>query len=102
MLKYQTTFELVMIIPSPVLSYYGLPALPIICKISYGDNSTHLPFSGLYICVPLMITVWAGKFTPHAKVAVEIRSCKCLSANRSSTSVLSFQLRPAWWMPTPN
>jgi hypothetical protein len=54
------------------LSYCGLPARPIICNISSGDNSTQDPFSGEYICVPFSITVCAGKFTPHASVAVDI------------------------------
>jgi len=52
-------------------------------------SSTHLPFSGLYICVPLMITVWAGKFTPQASVEVDTRTWICLSANKSSTNVRS-------------
>jgi len=61
----------VIMIPSPFVSYFGLPALPIIYNISYGDNSTHFPYSELYIYVPLIITVCAGKFTPQAKVEVD-------------------------------
>jgi hypothetical protein len=60
-----------MIIPSPFVSNLGLPALPIIYNISYGLNSTHLLYSGEYTYVPFIITVCAGKFTPHARVAVE-------------------------------
>jgi hypothetical protein len=60
-----------MIIPSPFVSNLGLPALPIIYNISYGLNSTHLLYSGEYTYVPFNITVCAGKFTPHARVAVE-------------------------------
>lgn len=32
------------------------------------------PFSGLYTSVPLMITVCAGRLTPHARVAVQTRT----------------------------
>jgi len=42
-----------------------------------------------------MITVWAGRLTPHARVAVLTNNCKCLSLNRSSTVVLSNLLNPA-------
>lgn len=70
-----------MIIPSPSVSKCGLPALPNICIISCKLTSTHLPYSGEYTWVPLIITVWAGRFTPHAKVAVETKIFKCLSAN---------------------
>jgi hypothetical protein len=30
----------------------------------------------LYTCVPLMMTVWAGRFTPHASVAVDTSTYK--------------------------
>ena len=33
-------------IPSPLVSIPGLPALPMIYKISYALNSIHLPYSG--------------------------------------------------------
>jgi hypothetical protein len=87
--------------PSPNLSYYGLPALPIIYSMSYGLSSTHLPYSGLYIYVPLMITVCAGRFTPQASVAVDTNTLIWLSAYNYSTSNLSFLSRPALWMPIP-
>lgn len=41
------------------------------CKMSRAPSSVHLPFSGLYTCVPLMMTVCAGKLTPQANVAVD-------------------------------
>ena len=46
-------------------------------------------------CVPLIITVCAGKLTPQANVAVETKTWMCLSAKRSSTSVLSTLVMPA-------
>ena len=49
----------------------------------------------------LIITVCAGKLTPHAKVAVEIKIPICFSANKSSTNHQSFQFKPAWWIPKP-
>ena len=61
--------------PSPKESYWGRPALPNICITSNGESSPHAPKTGLYTCVPLMITVWAGKFTPQASVAVETKTC---------------------------
>ena len=44
------------------------------CMTSKAPSSVHRPFSGLYTCVPLMMTVWAGKLTPQARVAVETRT----------------------------
>ena len=49
----------------------GRPARPSICITSIIESSVHLPFSGSYTCVPLMITVCAGRLTPQARVAVE-------------------------------
>lgn len=46
------------------------------CNTSNAPNSTQRPFSGLYTCVPFMMTVCAGKFTPHANVAVDTRTCQ--------------------------
>ena len=69
--------------------------------MSSGDNSVHRPFSGLYTCVPLMMTVCAGRFTPHASVAVDTSTCTWPPANRSSTSLRSARAMPAWWMAKP-
>ena len=90
-----------MMMPSPNVSNCGRPARPIICITSWKLNSSQPPFSGLYICVPLMITVCAGRFTPHASVAVLTSTCTCPSAKSSSTSVRSARLIPAWWMANP-
>lgn len=68
---------------------------------SIGDSSSHAAFSGLYTWVPLMMTVWAGRLTPHASVAVDTSTCTWPSANRSSTRVLSDRAMPAWWMAKP-
>lgn len=72
---YGTEAVLVMMMPSPYLSYCGRPARPIICITSSGDNSVHAPFSGLYISVPFKMTVCAGRLTPHASVAVDTNTC---------------------------
>ena len=53
------------------MSYWGLPARPNICITSRGLSSCQLPLAGLYTWVPLIMTVCAGRFTPHAKVAVD-------------------------------
>lgn len=45
--------------------------------------------------VPLMMTVWAGRLTPQARVAVDTSTWMCLSANSSSTRVLSTLFIPA-------
>ena len=37
-------------IPSPLVSYWGLPARPNIWRTSRGPSSTQRPFSGLYTC----------------------------------------------------
>jgi hypothetical protein len=55
------------------------------CNTSNAPNSTQRPFSGLYTCVPFMMTVCAGKFTPQAKVAVDTRTCQI----RTITSIYS-------------
>lgn len=44
------------------------------CRISSAPSSVQRPFSGLYTWVPLMMTVWAGRFTPQARVAVETKT----------------------------
>ena len=49
-----------------------------------------------------MMTVCAGKFTPQAKVAVDTKIFKCLSANNSYTKSLSGLDKPAWWIPIPS
>ena len=33
-----------------------------------------LPYTPTPTCVPFMMTVWAGRFTPHASVAVQTRT----------------------------
>lgn len=43
------------------------------------------PFSGLYTSVPLMITVCAGRLTPHARVAVHTRTYICMHARTRRT-----------------
>jgi len=48
-----------------------------------------------------MITVWAGRFTPHAKVEVETKTWMWRSANKSSTRVRSTRFIPAWWIANP-
>ena len=48
-----------------------------------------------------MITVCAGRLTPHASVAVEHSTWTWRSAKRSSTSVRSARARPAWWIAKP-
>ena len=48
-----------------------------------------------------MITVWAGKFTPQARVDVETKTWIWRSANKSSTKVRSTLFNPAWWTPNP-
>ena len=90
-----------MMIPTPNWSNCGLPALPSICITSSWLSSSHLARVGLYTSVPLITTVWAGRFTPHARVAVETKTWRCPSEKRSSTRVLSDLLRPAWWTPMP-
>ena len=42
--------------------------------MSSAPSSVQRPFSGLYTWVPLMMTVWAGRFTPQARVAVETKT----------------------------
>ena len=74
----------VMMMPSPWESYWGRPARPNICMTSSGDSSPQAPFSGLYTWVPLMITVWAGRFTPQASVAVDTSTC---SAQKDALSL---------------
>lgn len=49
--------------------------LPFTWRTSSGESSTHFPFSGEYILVPLRITVWAGRLTPQASVAVDTNTC---------------------------
>lgn len=54
------------------------------CSTSSMLMSCKPPFSGLYTSVPLMITVCAGKLTPHAKVAVHTRTCPCEQKKRKT------------------
>ena len=67
-------------IPMPWVSYWGRPARPNICMTSRGLSSCQLPLAGLYTWVPLMMTVWAGRFTPHASVAVDTKTCSIAEA----------------------
>mmetsp|Transcript_574 Transcript_574/g.1538 ORF Transcript_574/g.1538 Transcript_574/m.1538 type:complete len:267 (-) Transcript_574:621-1421(-) len=90
-----------MTMPSPNVSNCGRPARPIICITSSGESSVQRPFSGLYTCVPLMMTVCAGRFTPQARVAVLTSTCTCCSRNRSSTRDRSDRGIPAWWIANP-
>ena len=90
-----------MMMPSPHFSNCGRPARPSICSTSCGDSSTHADFSGEYICVPLMITVCAGRFTPHASVIVDTSTWISPRPNSSSTAVRSERQSPAWWMAKP-
>ena len=67
--------SLVMMMPMPWVSYCGRPARPNICMTSRGLSSCQLPLAGLYTWVPLMMTVWAGRLTPQARVAVDTSTC---------------------------
>lgn len=64
--------------------------------MSRAPSSTHRPFSGLYTWVPLMMTVWAGRLTPHASVDVDTSTWMCRSAKRSSISVRSTLKEDNW------
>ena len=55
---------------TPLSSNYGLPALPIICRMSVTGMSTYLFYFGSKYSVPLIITKRAGKLTPQANVLV--------------------------------
>ena len=48
-----------------------------------------------------MMTVCAGRLTPHANVAVDTSTCMWPSAKRSSTSVRSARVIPALWIAKP-
>lgn len=50
----------------------------------------------------LIITAWAGRFTPQAKVAVQTRTRIKPRANSCSTIVRSCLNIPAWWMLNPS
>jgi len=49
----------------------------------------------------LMITAWAGRFTPHASVAVHTIILIWPSAKSFSIRFLSLRTNPAWWIPIP-
>lgn len=49
-----------------------------------------------------MMTEYAGKLTPHAKVAVETKIFIFFEANKFSTVSLSDRLSPAWCIPIPS
>ena len=51
---------------------------------------------------PLITTVCAGRFTPHASVAVEHKTFNRRSRNKRSTRSRSMRVIPAWWMPIPH
>ena len=74
-------FPPVIMMPSPNESYGYRPARPNICITSSPLSSSQDPLAGLYTWVPLMMTVWAGRLTPHAKVAVDTRTCHTMSSH---------------------
>lgn len=45
------------------------------CMTSSMESSRKPPALGSYSCVPLMTTMCAGRFTPHASVAVHTSTC---------------------------
>lgn len=48
-----------------------------------------------------MITAWAGKLTPQAKVAVQTSTFIYPLVNNFSIILRSCLANPAWWMPNP-
>ena len=58
------------------------------CRMSRAPSSVQRPFSGLYTCVPLMMTVCAGRLTPQASVAVDTSTWKQSSAVRPALEEL--------------
>jgi len=50
--------------------------------------------------VPLIITQYAGKLTPQARVAVVTKTRKCPSKNIASMLLLSLRNKPALCIPT--
>jgi hypothetical protein len=57
--------------------------------LASSPRSVKPPFWGLYSCVPLMITVWAGRLTPQASVAVQHNTC---APSRASVAMLAVGL----------
>mmetsp|Transcript_3399 Transcript_3399/g.7067 ORF Transcript_3399/g.7067 Transcript_3399/m.7067 type:complete len:216 (-) Transcript_3399:1040-1687(-) len=91
-----------MMIPSPpAVSNCGRPARPKICITSSTPRSTKAPRDASYTCVPLMMTVCAGRLTPHASVAVQTSTLMSPSPKSRSMSDRSGRSIPAWWMPKP-
>lgn len=88
-----------MITATPNVSYWGRPARPIIWKISMTLYSWK-PL-GPYWRVDLIMTRWAGKFTPAASVLVQQSALSFPSLNSLSTIFRSPMLRPAWWYAKP-
>lgn len=86
---------------TPLSSYWGLPALPIICNKSVAWKSTYLWDLGSKYYVPLIITSRAGKLTPQAKVEVAIIICTLLLTNNYSQIYRSWLSRPAWCITIP-
>ena len=76
--------------------------IPPTCMTSSIPSSLNPPALGSYSCVPLMITVCAGRFTPHASVAVHTSTFTTPSLNIFSVRVRSARSIPAWWMPKPD
>jgi hypothetical protein len=72
------------------------------CWTSRILRSSNPPFSALYTWVPLIMTVWAGRLTPQAKVAVQQRHLMRPAAKASSTMLRSERRRPAWWIANPH
>lgn len=63
----------------------------------------------LYVCAPerklvktLMMTAWAGRFTPQARVAVQTSTLRWPLENMLSIRLRSDRSIPAWWIPKPS
>ena len=86
---------------TPILSNWGLPALPIICNTSVTGKSTYLPSFPSKNSVPFTMTSRAGKFTPQARVEVHTKTWIAPLSKRFSTTLRSDSSRPPWCTPTP-
>lgn len=56
----------------------------------------------VYNKLTLMITAWAGRFTPQARVAVQTRTLTWPLENMLSIRLRSDLNMPAWWIPKPS
>ena len=86
---------------SPLLSYFGLPALPIICLISMTEIGIFVPARVFQRLWSRITTLLAGKFTPCAKVGVATMQFMSPLLNAFSIFFLCLLLKPAWWKPMP-